>query len=770
MPYPFINREVKGAFRWYEAARLRHRNRVKVTDPDPGTALVAALPFPKGTILPFQIRCDVATNTVVSWRMYDLASPAVQTFDLDSHIPELVIAQYANPDRAIICLETPLIDLLIPSGRYEMEIVTNTGATLYSETFEILCGKVLYSMPNSALSSGTTNWGYGDWAGLLGEVITGAGVPPRDGTYDDEQVANLTDNLLYTWNGTIWNSSTPVNGTYWSAGIGTQWYIFTGGAWASAVTPPIAPAPDSPYGAVCWNGSYAVPWVYTPPAGELPGFVLVQFTPFGGAFAGSFDAYAGDTLLGTFTAADTGVGQEFTVYLEAGQDIYFIPSSDFDGCITNTNFEAVGDGTECMTKLEWSNCGDIGTTAYTIGNGTFTNILYLRENDEPINGNVWDPIPTITVSPETNQRGDSVPTRSRKDVNWTLFSANLPRHLIDAISEIPTVDSAFIRAPWASGEDEIVTARVEVVPNDMIGDLSMIFQVDEATVNSGCCDVFDRPCAEPCGNADGIYGISELVIGNTYLYLNSQIATYCSLDCEDPVDENGFNQNQECPYGIATTSDPLYPVMRWDGEDWVLFAEITSVEAVDEACLLIALSGTMPTGYVGQMQESTNGVDWTNVDVGLTAAQFLAGVQITRSPAAMYLRLSVVGADECVLGYSDYVQVPCMCPAFVITTNLEPNCFQLPSPIDVTVLLVSSNPITAESIPMADIGDTVQAQYRINGGAWINVTEVPSSGSGWWAFSATYPAAGDILEARVIPLEHGPDCEWTVSAEFSCPE
>lgn len=89
--HPYINREVKCAFRWYESARLRHRNRTVPTDPDKPTGGTMTLPFPYCTLLPFQARCNVDVTSITSWRMYNLAG--TQVYNLDSQIPNLVLAQ-----------------------------------------------------------------------------------------------------------------------------------------------------------------------------------------------------------------------------------------------------------------------------------------------------------------------------------------------------------------------------------------------------------------------------------------------------------------------------------------------------------------------------------------------------------------------------------------------------------------------------------------------------------------------------------------------------
>lgn len=760
MAYPYINREVKCAFRWYEAARLRHRNRTLPTDPDKPSAM--ALPFPYATILPFQVRCAVDVTSITSWRMYDLAGAEVD--NLDTHIGELVVAQYANPDRAIVCLQERLVILDLPTGVYEMQLVTNTGSILYSETFEILCGKDAYSLANSELTSGTTNWGYGDWNGRLGEVMTTTGEPPREG-YLTEQVANLFDNVLLTWNGSSWVTSTPANNSYWTIGVGQTWYIFSGGAWSEAGAPPILPNPDAGGGFTCWAGLYRVPWIYTPLTSELPGFVRLNFCIFkgGGGFVGDINVFAGDTFIGNYTTNEC---VEVVVYLEPGDTIDFLPSADFDGCVTTSNFQAIADGTECMTKLQWNNCGDLGSTAYTIGEGLFTNILYLREGTGPISGAVWEPTPLITVSPETNQRGDSIQTRVRKDTNWSLQMGNMPWHVLDAISELPTVDTAVIKVPWGRGDDTMISPRIDVTWSAMMlqGDGTLVFQVDDATVNSGCCEMFDRPCPESCGTADGIFGVDELVIGQTYLYNGGVIATYCSLDCEEPVDAEGFNNIVECPYGIAQTTSPDRPWMRWNGTLWVPLVEITSAEGVDLDCETIMVIASMPSGYMGQLQSTIDGETWTDLGVASSAAQWAVGVEVTPVVNTMYLRLRVYGFDECVLGTSLVVPAPCACPFWVFSTNLAANCDDLPQTISALFQPYSYN--GSSILHMVDIGESVTMEYRINAGPWTAI-ENPGTTSDFYTGEMTFDT-GDVLELRVLPTER-PWCTYSVSQEFECP-
>lgn len=760
MAHPYINQEVKGAFRWYRSPALRHRSRLKPTEESAPEKCIAALAFPFGTILPFQIRCAYGTASVQSWLVKDLSGATV--VNLSASIPLLVISDFASPDRGIICMEEVLRLTTLPTGEHEMEITTSTGEVLYSETFEWMCPKTGDLLTNSDLSSGFTNWSYGQWAGRLSEILAGSGPPPTSGSADYNQVATLGDNLLWSWNGSTWTSSTPSNGSYWGVDPTIDFLVFSGGGWATPVTMPVIPSD----GGMCWQGNAGVHWAFAVPASPLPSYLQLRFTVFygGGGIVGSVGLYVGNALVGTYSNAQNGSEQTVTVWVEPGDVVEFIPSSNFTGCIQGTAFNVLDDGTGCMTRMEWWDCGDLGTVAYSIGNGGFSNILYVRDQGCS-SGAIYDPTPNITEEPQTDANGASVQARRRKEVDWKLEMEGMPWHVIDALSEMVVSGSRTIRAPWSGGEDEIMTARLETSWTNkwLTASATLTFTVDEATVASGCCDLFPRPCPEPCGEAVGIYGIHEPEVGMRYLYINGTIATYCSLECEEPVDQDGFNEITECAARLATTTDPDYPLMRWDGVQWVIAVGIDSV-AVDEGePRLVTVTASIPSGYSGQIEASSNGTDYVDQGAVYSAAELAGGVEVLVPEGTQYVRVVALGHD-CELGTSLPAPMPGACPFIVFTSNLQSLCGSLPQAVTVNATPYAEE--GGQSLDMFVSNETVRMYYRLDGGAW-NELEVQVN-TGYYAITGIpYTTAGVTLEVRIEFVDR-PWCSDQVSDAEEC--
>lgn len=761
MSLPYINREIKCAFRWYRSPLLRHRRRTSNIDPDPVGSCVPSLAFPARTILPFQALLAAGTTAITSWRVKNLAG--TQVLNLDSSIPSLVLADYAAPDRTIVCLEEPLRLDTIPEGVHEMEITTAEGEVIYSETFEWTCLGALDLLANSDVGDGFTNWSYGTWPARLAAKEAGSGPPAYDGAEGD-MVATLGDNLLWTFTSGSWVSSTPSLNSYWGVGPSSTFLVFTGGGWSSPVTPPVAFSPTP-----CWAGTAGVHWAYALPSDFTEGFVRIEFTVFyGSPITGSIALWVGGVFLANYGQGQNGVGQEVVVWMEAGQTIEFKPNtSNFTGCLMSLAFTALADGSECWTMLRWRDCGDLGTVAYTIGNGTFANILYLRESGCLNVGAVYDPTPQITEGVQNDARGTPKRDRRRKDVEWTLEMASIPWHSMDAISELVVSSYRSVRVPWGGYEDEMITARIETTweARNRVANGALIFQVDEATSAAGCCDLFERPCPEPCGPAAGVWGVHEPSLGEVYLYENGTLATYCGGVCGDAEDENGFNNIVQCVGRLATTTAEGYELMRWDGTQWTLAVGIFSATIEDEAYpLRIDLLGTIPSGYTGQYQASLNGTDWVDVGPAMSASEIEDGAVVDVPAGTFYLRLLALGHD-CELGASASVPAPGACPFFVFAANLSGLCGSLPA--DVTI---NAQPYQSDGgalLNMVDNGEEVTMEYRINGGSWVD-SPVQTSGGFYAITDVPYTTAGDTLEVRLTLIDRE-DCEVQVSQSFSCP-
>ena len=762
MAHPWINREVKCAFRWYRSASLRHRNRSTANEKDTPDECVQALVFPAYTILPFQALLTTADSPVDSWLMKNL--DGTTAVDLASSIPLLAMEAYANPDRAILCLEEPLVLTTLPAGKYEMEIATEDGETVYSETFEILSACDEESLDGSDEPGGSSEWTFGTWLGRLAGVVQANGDLPTEDIETDAQYLVLGDDLIYTWNGSSFDAAAPSSGSYWAVSPGSTWYRYNGSVFVIDGTGPIVFGGSG----ACWQGVSDVPLIYELPEGAAPGFLRIRFTLFfGSPITGSLQLWVGGTMVGSYGQADNGTEQEVVVLAGEGEDIEWIPTGSFEGCLQQTEFFSLRDGTACMTRLDWSHCGDLGTVAYTIGNGNFTNTLYLREGGCSMHGAIGDPQPSITEEVEKDAQGETTATHLRKEVEWRLELGNLPWHVLDALGEMVVSGNRSIRAPWGDDSDDLVSMRMEVSwqNKNRVADGAVVFRVAEATAGSGCCGLFERACAEPCEEAVGVYGVDELLVGSRYLYLDGRIGEYCGDPCEDVADENFFTAITACPSRMATTTDPLRPYMRWDGGEWVPAVTIDEVEEANEECTLVNVTATIQSGYMGRIDMSIDGEDWEQAGPVFTASELAAGVTVEVLEGAMFLRVVAMG-HECDHAFSAAAPVPCACPFIVWSSNIDELCASLPQ--DITILAQPYASDSGAGLAMVALGEQVAIDWRLNGGSWTEA-DVQTTGEFYVITGVPYTTEGDIIEAR-IRFTDRPWCDDQTSDEFSCPE
>lgn len=762
--HPWINREVKCAFRWYRSPRLRYRNRAGANDPDASSECPSALPFPARTILPFQALLSPSTTSIASWQVKDLSGNVVA--DLATSIPELALQWYAAPSRAIVCLEEPLVITTLPEGVFEMEITTAEGEVAYSETFELLAACNGHLLTNSDLSLGASGWSHPAPFNNVLAAIANNSLLPTSGMQVFDAYLCTGDNLIYVWNGTSFDANTPANGSYWGLTTpGTSYWRYTGGAFVLHNPLPLyLEAPSA-----CWTGVADVfPLAYTVPSEYLPGLVRLTFSVWRGSpIIGSVTVTAGGQVLGTFSQADNGVLQTFLVHLQPGATIDFVPSSGFAGCIDRPKFYEVADGSECMTRLQWWNCGDLGTVAYNIGSGAFTNILYLRDAGTSLLAGVNDQTPQVEEETERMQDGSSISVRRRKEVEWRLEIGWVPWHVIDALSEMIVSGERRIQVPWGDEADEMITARMETqwANKDSLATGAVLFRVDEATSASGCCSSFAMICHTPCVTADGVVNIDELVEGDIYLLDDGRAATYCGPECEEPVDEFFFKDHIKCPYGYAMLRDGR--LVRYAEGVWQSAVDLFSVEAIND-CAQYSVIAILPTGYTGRMEWTDDGQTWRQFGAPFTAAEGAAGIVFDRPTDAMYLRVVAMG-HECDLGVSLPVPAPCACPVINFNANLEANCGSLPA--NVTINAIPFNREGGDALPMPAMGEEVTMFYRIDGGAWVPMeVQTPGSPNTYYAITGVpYATAGEELEVMVFFTDR-PWCESQVSQVFACPE
>jgi hypothetical protein len=297
-----------------------------------------------------------------------------------------------------------------------------------------------------------------------------------------------------------------------------------------------------------------------------------------------------------------------------------------------------------------------------------------------------------------------------------------------------------------------------------VANATLIFQVGEATTASGCCDLFPRPCPDPC-EADKVYGVHALVVGERYLYLNGTVATYCGPECGQVQDENGFNEIEACPIGLASTGEVGYELMLWDGSAWVLALAILSAEIIsDDNPLRIEVVGTIPAWCTGKIQTSEDGDEWIDGDATFSAAEIEEGITVEMPDGTQYIRIVAMG-DECDLAAGRTTIAPGACPTWVFSSNLTPNCENIP--VLVTILALPYDAQAGALLPMVELGEEVVIEYRFDGLDWQPAT-VSTTGANYATDTPEYTTPGQLLQVRITMPER-PWCDPVISQEFSCP-
>lgn len=665
--FPFVNREVKCAFRWYRQAALRNRNLRRCSD-YAEDCNIWAINTPQTKFPPFQIYAgtNVMTglSTITSWKVYDLAGNEV--LDLTSDSGLLRVASFDTFNYLVY--DGGVLSQPLPQSTddtlYESVIVTAattpgdpTVGTYYSETFRVMCAGLSDTLlPNTQMDDGYTGWTYGDWEGLVVDVETTPGNPSYVATEVGEQVINLGDDLLYTWSGTAWVSSTPDEDSYWSlADFGSAWHWFSGGEFLSPAEPPIEffGAPDP---IACWNGEAPVSISYTPSGVTFPAVVELNLTAFfGGGFTGQLNVVIGGVTVAELI--DNGAQYDVTVLLDGSTTIDFVPIGGFNGCLTQFIGTAYADSQDCQYILNYRNCGDLGTQFYSDG---WSNTIYLGHEVF-----IHQPTPNITEETDEANDGSANEVFFRKQNTYNLRLGPVPWWFWDALGDMSGADTITLDDLGRvhgnfDSPDTLLNVNVtgQWGADTCLAPVVISFSVDDDTVNSGCCDAFEPPCLSPCTTVFG-FSDSEEPVDFAY-YINRDSNTYSEY-----LGGGNFGTPIACSSTVVTGTEGFLD-HYWDGTEWVRLGgfEFTYDGIGCPGTTTITVTGYMHPRYNARFQWSEDAITWLDFSPQFTftpeeleegaTVSFTAGMALV----ARSIRFVIFG-PECDIGYSNVCDFNC---------------------------------------------------------------------------------------------------------------
>jgi hypothetical protein len=665
MPSPSIpnfNGQIKTPWRWYDSAAWLNGNQRQCADLWDWDSCSFALIWPGDSLPPFQFVRPSSMDLVTSWKLYDgPGDDAAMVLDLADQIINLTYFQASGVDY-ITYNEQVFGDSAIDSGRYWARIVSG-GVTYYSEPVTVVCRTYL---PNSltvdpfaaglyssqANPSGLWHVQFGDGRTLIGSTLV-AGTPTDPAfAVEGALVANFGDNLLYTYSGGSWASSTPGTSTSWYDSKSGNWYRFNAGAWQGLATDPMTVDGDG----MCFTGT-----------GQTPEFRRMNFTPqdhisacsesvmqftltVTGRTTGELNVHVGELGFQSVMAIIEEDGTTtFTFFVGADTLLTVFPSGGFDGCLTGLTIGCAATVNECFYKLDWSNCGNVGNT-YAAGG--FVQAMFLEQSIYPI-------VPEVNtvIEQKTKADGSRIDVSKRKETTWTLKLGLRPWYIADALSDLPLYDTVRLTAVGLS-PDVMTNVRVAVDWQEDFGEclaeVTITFQLESATV--ACCDDFDPPCRESCVSAAG-FDDGTLANDDYYLFRNQPRFAYYTGDAFQPYTtcESGLAQivrGEGSPYHVYFDLNTL----GWSSV--ALIAYEAPTEEVDGDCVQSVAAVVMP-GHVGVLQRSSDGTTWEDTDIELSADDWLVGVDITRPNATNeYYRIKVM-VGECIIGYGSKVFFNC---------------------------------------------------------------------------------------------------------------
>lgn len=305
---------------------------------------------------------------------------------------------------------------------------------------------------------------------------------------------------------------------------------------------------------------------------------------------------------------------------------------------------------ECFHRLEWSDCGAVGTQYYGSG---YVNRLYI-----PGEWPVFQASPKVIITDEEDRDGAQVETFKRKEVTWRLNlagaeHAGIPWWLLDALTEIPLHSNVRFAMAENNSFDPITNVEVDYDwKDDCLAECSIKFQVFEAAAVASCCESFDPACLEPCEVISGTRGDASPNINQFYVEPDSAFyREYLGFD-SGPVTEDGYGPLTECESGLVLGSGS-FPDSIFNGAQWVPVAVVTSAQILNG---IAVVTGTIYGEYAGQLQYSTDaGTTWINIGLPFMGYDWQEGIDMDVPEGALVRLASVVGA--CTLGYSSSFEV-----------------------------------------------------------------------------------------------------------------
>lgn len=456
-----------------------------------------ALVSPRKTMPPFQFTRTVNTaSTIVGWKIYDLDGALL--LDITSSAGAIVKVPLIDEDRYLYFGASVLG--ILPARKQYCQITFNDGLVYTSELYLPTCDEGdddTYLDQDFAQT--LFGWGVGSSINEADNRIAVAGAPSDPAPYEGKKTINQADAKLYTYTGGSWVQSTPSNGNYrFLRSTGEWWQWTTLDGWGlmgnpGFDAPPFVTGPDG----TCFEDN---PDGLGLALDTLDGASIVDEDTevtvrvcVGSFTAGTLEVTVGGT---THTITDQAGGCfSFAATYPAGatQYIAIAPTSPaFDGCLLSALVLSSASDTSCNLVLEWEDCGNVGTMYYESG---FVNKFYL-----PLKAEVVRPTAVINIDASEDGDGGRHTNRFRKEIDWTLPVGRVPWHVADALTEIAGHDQVRLVHKLGLGSDAISNVRVEQVwedeDEDCLCSVTITFQVDEATVGTGCCDEFLPPCDE----------------------------------------------------------------------------------------------------------------------------------------------------------------------------------------------------------------------------------------------------------------------------------
>lgn len=759
-----VNGQVKTPLRWYSSLQQQHRNTRQCREVE---ACDFALLSRNDAMPPFQLAVPTSVTAITSWKLYGIDDLEIANISSQGGLLSLVpfaTHNYLIYDGSAFAVQIPQQPMYA--------VILAGGVSYYSEVFKPLCpaaapayvGEIfpltidggLYSVDQAP----DAPWSITRYAYLLTGMYSGGGAPTnQDWVFEGSQVANLTTGDLWVYEDGAWTSGRPPGEDYdlwYNQDAGTQ-HTFDGTNWLSAGPPNIAGVSLDYLGIFgrayqpltigrrldeveCYGRWVRFVAQVQVNSGE---FRLEVWDGDGNVVAQSpqYGTDAGDATVDAFVVDST-----YTLNIVAG--VPGTPASMDVFAITGT---CADDSIDCHMVLRWNNCGSIGTMFYEEG---FVNEMIL-----PSECTIVAPNPTLKVDEEEDSQGNRAEVFRRVDTEYTIRLGYVPWYVVDALAQVPLNDTVELDLQRDLGTSTLKHFRITTAWDDVGLDcyayVEIKFQVDEGADASACCGELEPPCLAVCtGGAAGLEADgTTYIVGRAYLMADG---TYATCTSDDPLT---FGARTACPYRLARTSNEETGILEYfyyaDGE-WTPLAEILQLGTLDceSDPVVYGFNGNVWPRFVAQLQYATGeqlgggGLRWFDLGEPYTNDELQRGVQFEAPADAVSIRLSV-RVGNCEIGYSLAEPLPCSCEPFVP----EP---QQPGNIGVAV-----NP-TPYVNALALSAEPIEAEYRVDGGAWVPVASWAIVTPGPVYILVSNVTSYTTIQYRARPLLR--DCEWSEGA------